>query len=1591
MRIVHFVVVSLSFLGLTAACNNGSTVIPAGIPDMDASSDGLASDVSPPHEVGIDSEPELPGPLDLGFETEAPDPGTFLSPCSENADCVSGYCVETLDGYVCTQECSTECPPGWQCVNVGEAPDVLYVCLPLYGSLCRPCAGDAECGQGHSHLCVDHGGPVGSFCTGLCEQHECPEDFVCEEMTLGDETEAPVCMPETGECGCAPKYDGLTLVTPCYQSNEWGICFGERRCEAGILTDCDADVPAEDVCDGADNDCDGETDEGHLPSDCLLENEWGTCQGTLTCEAGEPVCQGTPAAEEDCNGLDDDCDGEVDEDFPDTDEDGLADCLDDDDDGDGVPDVADNCPKVANPDQENHDLDTLGDACDPDDDNDLTADEDDCAPLDPTVHPGAPELCNGVDDDCNGAIDDGFGDLDGDGIADCLDEDDDGDGVLDVDDNCPMDANANQVDTDGDGAGDVCDEDDDGDADPDVTDCAPLDPTKGHKNTEVCNGQDDDCDGEIDEIFPDLDGDGDADCVDDDDDGDGVNDMDDNCPVTPNPSQIDFDGDGTGDACEDDADGDGDPDATDCNPLDPEVHHGAVEVCNGKDDNCNSIADEGFPDTDGDGVADCLDDDDDGDGVPDVDDNCPLLANPGQADGDGDGAGDVCDDDDDGDGDPDATDCNPQDPAIHHGAVESCNGMDDDCDTLIDEEDSEGCTVYYYSGDGDGYGIELLSKCLCAASAPYMTTEFGDCDDNNAAIHPGANEWCNGKDDDCDGDLDEEGSLGCQDLYTDGDGDGVGAGDTTCLCGLPAGFSKQSGDCDDDDPDAYPGATEICDGKDNDCDGAADEEGALGCSGWYFDGDGDQYGVLGNSKCLCGAEGDYAAPVFGDCDDGDAAVHPGAPEVCNGKDDNCNGQVDEGVKTTFYKDVDGDGFGTPNDKLEACEAPEGYVSSGTDCNDFNPGLHPGAEELCNDVDDDCDGLIDDDLPLATVYVDLDGDGFGAENTQGQLHCLYDLDGDGEGETPPAGTSLVAGDCNDSSSVVFPGAPELCDGILNNCDMSVADYHCPQLCAGDWPVYVGVTSGYVIPAQTDATNHLEVLVQGAGKVRMLTSGGQVKWEATGGVQYSHPVMADMNMDGYLDAVLCQNNLVQVRSGVDGALLESYATPSTGWRMCAVFDVDNDGVADIIPGTSSKLSIVLRDGSGGAKQVFQISPPAGSYFSSDVPGVVDLDGDGIAEVVVGTGYSTCNSPTAPPCKGLLLAYDGATGQLKHDPEALFTLPEPGSAYAGGPAPFTADMDHDGENELMHWFGNHAIGGAAYVWELDGVPAEPTEPLNTSAPLLAPVDADGIPAGDGLLRHAGGAVADLDGDGVYEVITMSGGGLAVTRGGQLMDGYPVLNPGGTPVLADLDRNGQVEILYVGSDNASVNCYTLGEDTWNETRILHQGRPDAWSLGRYRTGALDPYEPNDIRSEEFQPEEATDPVTQARAFPLRGFRDKYSSSSGWSRAIKAILGTQGDRDYYWATGSHIYAVLEGLSGPTDFDLYVHMYYPAGGGYQYITTWQGEESGATDSVYCHWSTPCPDEVHTGTKLFLLEVRGKDEGVDHGPWPYKLRINWGAG
>lgn len=115
---------------------------------------------------------------------------------------------------------------------------------------------------------------------------------------------------------------------------------------------------------------------------------------------------------------------------------------------------------------------------------------------------------------------------------------------------------------------------------------------------------------------------------------------------------------------------------------------------------------------------------------------------------------------------------------------------------------------------------------------------------------------------------------------------------------------------------------------------------------------------------------DGYSEVEGDCNDNDATIYPGATETCNLVDDNCDGTVDEGVGTYFYPDNDGDGYGKDNSGVETgCSAPEGYADNEDDCDDTKASVYPGAHEYENGIDDDCDGLIDED------YVDNDGDGY----------------------------------------------------------------------------------------------------------------------------------------------------------------------------------------------------------------------------------------------------------------------------------------------------------------------------------------------------------------------------------------------------------------------------------------------------------------------------------------------------------------------------------------------------------------------------------------------------------------------------------------
>ena len=156
--------------------------------------------------------------------------------------------------------------------------------------------------------------------------------------------------------------------------------------------------------------------------------------------------------------------------------------------------------------------------------------------------------------------------------------------------------------------------------------------------------------------------------------------------------------------------------------------------------------------------------------------------------------------------------------------------------------------------------------------------------------------------------------------YHDGDGDGAGdPGKYEDACEAPAGHVANSGDCDDNNPAIRPEATEVCDNLDNNCDGQVDEGLSLR---WFEDGDGDGHGSTTAREACAQPEGYVESSD--DCNDGSPRSFPGNPESCDLLDNDCNGQVDEGLTSDWYADADGDGYGSPALSQAACVAPSGY-------------------------------------------------------------------------------------------------------------------------------------------------------------------------------------------------------------------------------------------------------------------------------------------------------------------------------------------------------------------------------------------------------------------------------------------------------------------------------------------------------------------------------------------------------------------------------------------------------------------------------------------------------------------------------------------
>jgi hypothetical protein len=264
---------------LVACGTEGGAVLHKDV--LDAETASRTPDVAPPETV-VEPEVVLPEMVAQDVDEELfveclPGEGCFGEPCDEGADCLSGFCVDHLGNKVCSQSCVEECPGGWSCepTQMGGS-DLVYVCLSRAGMLCRPCVDNGDCVgvDGQEYLCLDYG-PAGRFCGAPCESSaDCPGGYLCQEAGDGG---ALQCLHGEGECPCSDTAIDLALQTVCSADNEHGSCQGKRVCKDSGLTECDAAAPSIEECDGKDNDCDGETDEG-------------TCDDGNPCT--EDLCQG---------------------------------------------------------------------------------------------------------------------------------------------------------------------------------------------------------------------------------------------------------------------------------------------------------------------------------------------------------------------------------------------------------------------------------------------------------------------------------------------------------------------------------------------------------------------------------------------------------------------------------------------------------------------------------------------------------------------------------------------------------------------------------------------------------------------------------------------------------------------------------------------------------------------------------------------------------------------------------------------------------------------------------------------------------------------------------------------------------------------------------------------------------------------------------------------------------------------------------------------------------------------------------------------------------------------------------------------------
>ncbi len=822
-------------------------------------------------------------------------------------------------------------------------------------------------------------------CTGGSEHDSC--------SPLAAATSDANCNGVDDDCDGSTDEDYVAPVTSCGV----GACVaaGHDNCVAGQLSnDCRAGTGAtsDATCNGVDDDCDGSIDEEFVgnATNCGV----GACArtGTEQCQAGQVVntcAAANPASDANCNGIDDDCDGAVDEDYLPT----ATTC------GAGACQAAgelrcvggqlSNTCRAGSSAPDDHDCNGVDDDCDGSIDEDFLSTPTQCGTgacqasgstscvggvvqnsCQGGTSAGSDATCDGIDNDCDGTVDNGYlprattcgvGACVRTGTTSCITGRESDTCVVGT--AASTDATCNGVDDDCDGS---VDEDYVAPATTcgvgacaatgsircqggtTVVDCSVGTPT----SDATCNGVDDDCDGSVDEDYvatPTSCGvgacaaTGSTRCE--------AGRVSSTC-VAGNPATLDASCDGIDNDCDGSVDEDYLPESVSCG-VGACVRSGQTRCQNGSVEPVCTVGTAATTD------ADCNGLDDDCDGSID-EDYVGHATTCGQGNCSATGTS--------------ACQAGREVDSCRAGAGAAsdtvCNGIDDDCDGSKDEDYvpvSVQCGVGVCAATG-------TTACQNGAVVPACTPGTPVSDDSN----------CNGVDDDCDGSIDEAYvplPVSC----------GIGAcratGVTSCQSGVEAPQCAQG-------RPATADAT--CDGIDDDCDGSVDEDyaqtptscGLGACS------------ATGHTACAAGQ-------VSNTCAAGQAAT---SDATCNGIDDDCDGSVDEDYASR-----------TTNCGVGACAATGATsCTAGSETNSCAPRTAATSDATCNGVDDDCDGSVDED------YV-------GTATSCGVGACAA-----------TGTTSCSAGQVSDSCRARTPATGDAsCDGIDDDCDGSVDEDYVPQ--------------------------------------------------------------------------------------------------------------------------------------------------------------------------------------------------------------------------------------------------------------------------------------------------------------------------------------------------------------------------------------------------------------------------------------------------------------------------------------------------------------------------------------------------------------------